>query len=216
MGGMLRHCHYDIWPGQAGHGFKQKISQQGGKVQMPVKLEPKQGVPQGPLIETVESSSAPRRGILKACAADAVASLWIRRRNSAARASGPGVWDKLSPALGAKEGFRRCRGMGVRRKRRGKGTQTVQTAVLVQSQSVLHVGQRRTQPAATSRWVRLGFVIWHGVRNGVQKARSMVCPQHRAGAGSARSWHFLWRACGPSRAPRRAGRPLQQGVRADP
>ena len=140
MGGRLRHCHYDIWTGQAGHGFKQKISQQGGKVEMPVKLEPKQGVPQGSLIEAVESSSAPRRGILKACAADAVASLWIRRRNPATRASGPGVWDKLSPALGAKEGFRRCRGKGVRRQRRGKGTQTVQTAVLVQSQSVLHVG----------------------------------------------------------------------------
>lgn len=183
MGGMLRHCHYDIWPGQAGYGFKQKISQQGGKVQMPVKLEPKQGVPQGSLIEAVESSSAPRRGILKACAADAVASLWIRRRNSAARASGPGVWDKLSPALGAKEGFRRCRGMGVRRKRRGKGTQTVQTAVLVQPQSVLHAGQRRTQPAATSRWVRLGFVIWHGVSNRVQNG-----VVYGLSASSGRGW----------------------------
>ncbi|MFT3957833.1 MAG: hypothetical protein QM665_01795 [Desulfovibrio sp.] len=50
MGGVLRHCHYDIWPGQAAHGFKQKISQQGGKVQMPVKLEPQQGVPQGILV----------------------------------------------------------------------------------------------------------------------------------------------------------------------
>ena len=71
MGGMLRHCHNDIWPGQATHGFKQKISQQGGKVQMPVKLEPQQGVPQHSLIETVESSAVPRRGILKACAAQA-------------------------------------------------------------------------------------------------------------------------------------------------
>ena len=151
MGGMLRYCHYGIWPGQAGHGFKQKISQQGGKVQMPVKFESQQGVPQGPLIDAVESRAAPRRGILKACAADAVASLWVRRRNAAARASGPGVWGEQGAALGAKEGFRRWRGMGVRRKRRGKGTQTVQTAVLVQPQSVLHAGQRRTQPAATSR-----------------------------------------------------------------
>ena len=162
MGGMLRHCHSDIRTGQAGYGFKQKISQQGGKVQMPVKLEPKQGVPQGSLIEAVESSSAPRRGILKACAADAVASLWIRRRDSAARASGPGVWGEQVAALGAEEGDRRWRGKGVRRQRRGKGTQTVQTAVLVQPQSVLHAGQCRTQPAATYRWARLGIVMRHG------------------------------------------------------
>lgn len=183
MGGMLRYCHYGIWPGQAGHGFKQKISQQGGKVQMPVKLEPKQGVPQGSLIEAVESSSAPRRGILKACAADAVASLWIRRRDSAARASGPGVWGEQGAALGAKEGFRRWRGMGVRRKRRGKGTQTVQTAVLVQPQCVLHTGQHRTQPVITSRWVRLGLVMWHGVNKGVQNGAV-----YGLSASSGRGW----------------------------
>ena len=183
---------------------------------MPVKLEPQQGVPQGPLIEAVESSAAPRRWILKACAADAVACLWIRRRNSATRASGPGVWGEQVAALGAKEGFRRCRGMGVSRKRRGKGTQTVQTAVLVQPQCFLHAGHHRTQPATTCRCVRLGLVMWHGVMNGVQMARSMVCPQLRAGAGSAHSWHFLWRACGPSRAPKHAGRQVLRGVRADP
>ena len=182
---------------------------------MPVKFESQQGVPQGPLIDAVESRAAPRRGILKACAADAVASLRIRRRNSATRASGPDVWGEEVAALRAKEGFRRWRGTGMGRKRRGKGTQTVQTAVLVQPQCVLHAVQDRTQPAATCRCVRL-MVMRHGVRKGVQKARSMVCPQHRAGAGSARSWHFLWRACGPSRAPRHAGRQLLRGVRADP
>lgn len=77
VGGMLWHCHNDIWPGQAVHGFKQKISQQGGKVQMPVKLEPQQGVPQGSLIEAVKSSTAPLWWILKAGTADAAASLWI-------------------------------------------------------------------------------------------------------------------------------------------
>lgn len=165
---MLWYCHNDIRPGQATHGFKQKISQQGGKVQMPVKFEPKQGVPQGTLIETVESRAAPRRGILKACAADAVASLWVRRRNAAARASGPGVLGEQGAASGAKEGFRRWRVLGVHRKNRGKGAQAVQAAVLVKPQCVLHAGQRRTDPAETCRRVRLGFVMHHGVNNGVQ------------------------------------------------
>ena len=165
---MLRHCHNDICPGQAAHGFKQKISQQGGKVQMPVKLKPQQGVPQGSLIEAVKSSTAPLWWILKAGTADTAASLWIRRRNSATRASGPGVWGEQVAALRAKEGFRRWCGMGMGRNRRGKGTQTVQTAVLVQPQCVLHACQHRTQPATICRCVWLGLVMRYGVRNRVQ------------------------------------------------
>lgn len=182
MGGMLRHCHYDIRTGQAGYGFKQKISQQGGKVEMPVKLEPKQGVPQGSLIEAVESSSAPRRGILKACAADAVASLWIRRRNSAARASGPGVWDKLSPALGAKEGFRRCRGMACAANAGEKGRRQCKQRSWFSPKAFC---MRPVQNPA-SRNVQLGasgdcHATW--VRNGVQNAAV-----YDLAASSGRGW----------------------------
>ena len=100
---MLRYRNYDIWPGQTGHGFKQKISQQSGKIQMPVKFEPQQGVAQGLLVKAVVCRTAPRRWILQACAADGVARLWIARRNPATRASWASVWGKQGAALGTEE-----------------------------------------------------------------------------------------------------------------
>ena len=157
--GVLGHGGYHVWPGQAGHGFKHKPTQQRGEVQVPIKLEAQQNVPQGVLIKTVKGHGAPGRGILQAGTAHHVALVGVGGRQPAAGAARPVVGGEQGGATGAERGVSEsvCEKKGARvrgvlsalcwqwRQHGRKGAQAVHATVLRQPQPVLPAGQASGQ-----------------------------------------------------------------------
>ena len=131
---------------------------------MAVKFEAQQGMAQNALIQAVKRGPAPRRGILKACTANAVARLRAGWRDTAARAFGAGVGGKQGAAQRTEKGCRRWRSRGVRRESRRKGLHAVDAALLGQAQQVLQVRQCTTQPAHARRVEKPKKTVLHGLR----------------------------------------------------
>ena len=131
---------------------------------MPVKFEAKQGMAQNALIQAVKRGPAPRRGILKACTANAVARLRAGWRDTAARAFGAGVGGKQGAAQRTEKGCRRWRSRGVRRESRRKGLHAVDAALLGQAQQMLQACQCTTQPAHARRFEKPKKTVLHGLR----------------------------------------------------
>ena len=173
---------------------------------MPVKLEAQQGVAQGVLIQAVEGHSAPRRGILQACAAYHITFLGIGGWQPAAGATRPGVRGEQDGAAGAELAVcervrKRSKGSVVRNicgsiyaggspvlrnsMRSGCGRerpQTVHTAVLRQPQAVLPAGQTAKDMRNKARHA---VVLWVTCRRG--KAARPVCRQPQRPASITRS-----------------------------
>ena len=177
---------------------------------MAVKLEAQQGVAQGVLIQTVEGHTAPRRGILQACAAYHVAFMGMGWRQPAAGAARPGVrgeqggaaraeltvCDRVKTSCRGYAGRNICRntyegGSLVLRNTMCSGcgrerAQAVHTAVLRQTQAVLPAGQTEKDMREKARHA---VVLWLTCRCG--KAAKPVCPsatmcsKPRAAVGSA-------------------------------
>ncbi len=163
---------------------------------MAVKLEAQQGVAQGVLIQTVEGHTAPRRGILQACAAYHVAFMGMGWRQPAAGAARPGVrgeqggaaraeltvCDRVKTSCRGYAGRNICRntyegGSLVLRNTMCSGcgrerAQAVHTAVLRQTQAVLPAGQTEKDMREKARHA---VVLWVTCRRG--KAARPLCRQ---------------------------------------